>query len=162
MHEQNDRHGNGGFLGKILLVVDGTEASSAAGKFAVALAGRTGACLMAVYPVDTATMDFLLQMHILVNEERSEFEAAIEAKGRGYLDYTKRLAEAAGVPVETCFARGRLHEEIARLAYREKAGLVVIGNWRGGRARRSKDSAAVERELLLENLRCPLTVVKSG
>lgn len=160
MHEQNDRHGNGGILEKILLVVDGTEAANAAGKFAVALAARTGACLMAVYPVDTATMDFLLRMHILVHDERSEFEAAIEAKGRGYLDYTKRLAEAAGVPVETCFARGRFHEEIARLAYREKAGVVVIGNWRG--ARRSKDSSAVERELLLENLRCPLTVVKSG
>jgi nucleotide-binding universal stress UspA family protein len=142
----------------ILLVVDGSAASENAAHFAVSLAAQTGARIIAVYDIDTAMMDYLLQMHILVNAEREDFEAALEAKGQSYLDFTHRIAEKAGVTMDTKIIRGRFHEEFARLADENKADMIVIGCWRYNA--RGKDTSAAERELLLNTTHTPVTIVR--
>lgn len=142
----------------ILLVVDGSESSDEAAKYAIRLAVQTGMEILAVYAIDTATMDYLLQMHILVSAEREDFESALELKGESYLQYTERLARKAGARIETRIVRGRFHEEIARIAVENHADMAVMGSWR--RLARGKDSSAAERELLLDRIDCPLLVVK--
>ena len=143
----------------ILLVVDGSIASEAAARYAVWLAAQTGARILAVYDIDTAMMDYLLQMHILVSAEREDFEAALDAKGLSYLDFTRRIAEKADVEMDTLIIRGRFHEEFARLADENDADMIVIGCWRYNA--RGKDSSATERELLLNTSRVPVTIVRS-
>ncbi|NLF94134.1 MAG: universal stress protein, partial [Oligosphaeraceae bacterium] len=52
------------FIRKALLVVEGSQPSVQATTFAIKLARQTGCELLAVSVVDTATLDYLLQLHI--------------------------------------------------------------------------------------------------
>ncbi|MBQ7652612.1 MAG: universal stress protein, partial [Victivallales bacterium] len=78
------------FPKKIMIVVDGSQASYDATSFAIAMASRIPDCkLCAAFVVDTANMDILLQMHIFVSEERASFEGEMETKGRRTLDFVR-------------------------------------------------------------------------
>ena len=151
---------DGTFLQKLLLVVDGSQLSEEAAYFSFRLAKRLGCALEAVYSVDTATMDYLLQMHIFVSEEREEFEAAIEEKGKSYLERVKRLADACGVELETKILRGRFHQTILNYRKATQADAIVLGGWGEGRGH-SKDTFSVERELIMKLAQCPVFVIKT-
>jgi len=103
-------------LGKLLLVVDGSTASTAAGQYAIQLASQVNGQITAVYVVDTATMDYLTQMHIFVKEEREEFERDMGQTGRRYLDYVQTIGRKNGVPVHAEMRKGSFHQTILRLA----------------------------------------------
>ena len=60
------------FLKRILLVVDGSQTSEETTAFALRMAKALESELVATYVIDTATMDYLLQMHIFVAEERED------------------------------------------------------------------------------------------
>ena len=147
-----------GFLDCVVLLVDGSEAGERAARFAVQLAQKIGCRVLAVYPVNTASMDYLLQMHIFVSEEKEDFEKAIEQKGEGYLRRIRALGEINGIAVETSLVRGRLHEAIMKHATRNHAKAILLGNWRTGR--KSKDLSSAERELILELAEQPVFVIR--
>ena len=151
---------DGNFLRRLLLVVDGSQRSEEAACFACRLAKRLGCALEAVYSVDTATMDYLLQMHIFVSDERNEFEAAIEEKGKSYLERVKRFAEAYGIELETKILRGRFYQTILDYGKASQADAIVLGGWGDGRGH-AKDTFSVERELIMKLAECPVFVVKS-
>ena len=159
MNDQDHLASDRSFLRRLMLVVDGSQLSEEAAYFAFRLAKRLGCALEAVYSVDTATMDYLLQMHIFVSEEREEFEAAIEEKGKSYLDRVRRLAEACGVEVETRILRGRFHQTILDYGKASRADAIVLGGWGNGRGH-GKDTFSVERELIMKLAECPVFVVK--
>jgi len=144
---------------RILLVVDASEASSAAAQFAVRLALQTGGRLLAVHVVDTATMDYLMQMHIFVREEREEFEKDMERTGRRYLEYVSAIARKNGLDVETHLHKGSFHRTILDVARDENASVIVLGGWRHTITR--KDVTSVERQLILDEAICPVIVVKA-
>ena len=148
------------FLEKILLVVDGSLHSMQAADFAVRLATRLGTCLQAAFIVDTATLDYLLQMHIFIEEERAEMEADLELKGQRYLERVKEIAAHAGLPLETFIVRGRQHQAVLHLARREHAAAIVLGGWY--RESRQKDLTSVERQLILDLAECPVFVIKDN
>lgn len=149
---------NNAFLKRVLLVVDGSKEAEQATEFALRLAITAGSELVAAYVVDTATLDYLLQMRIFVSEEREDFENSINAKGQAYLERTKRIARGANVSVTTEILRGRLHQVVLNYVRQHNVDAIVIGGRRG--LYRDKDVFTVERELLLELAEKPVLVVK--
>lgn len=146
-------------LKTILLVVDGSEASIAAANYAVKLTVQIDGSLSAMYVVDTATMEYLMQMHIFVAEEREEFERDLEQTGKKYLDYVRTIAEKQGLEIETLQTKGSFHQCILEEARRRNTDAVVVGGWR--RSVMSKDTTSVERQLILDEAVCPVIVVKA-
>ena len=146
-------------LATILLVVDGSEASIAAANYAVALVAQTGGKLVAMHVVDTATMEYLMQMRIFVSEEREEFERDLAQTGRKYLDYVKAVASKECLEIETLQTRGAFHQCILQEARRQDVDAIVLGGWR--RTVMAKDATSVERQLILDDAECPVIVVKA-
>lgn len=145
-------------LQHLLLVVDGSEPSMAAARFSVQLAAQYGAAITAVYVIDTATMDYLMQMHILVTDEREEFESDLHRTGNRYLDYVKTIGNNNSVEVETVLERGSFHQQILKVARSRNVDAIVVGGWR--RTVTKKDASSVERQLILDEATCPVIVVK--
>lgn len=146
-------------LESLLLVVDGSEPSIAAANFAVRLAGEIGSQVIAVYVVDTATMDYLLQMQIFVREEREEFEQDLQRTGTRYLEYVTTLGKKAGVAVDTVLSRGRFHTMILQEARTRHVDAIILGGWRRSVTR--KDATSVERQLILDQADCPVVVINA-
>ena len=147
-----------GLLGSILLVVDGSEPSMAAARFAVQLGSQLGTLITAAYVVDTATMDYLLQTHIFVFEERAEFEQDLENTGGRYLQYVETIGKNHGITVETAMEKGSIHQTVLQMARELKVDAIVVGGWRRSITR--KDATSVERQLILDQADCPVIVVK--
>jgi len=154
---QNQKPGSD-FLTKILLVIDGSESSQNAAIFAVRLAQSTGAKIVAVYIIDTATMDYLLQMRIFITEEREELEATLEQKGKRYLSLVKEKAEQRGVEISTCIAKGRQSKAILHMARSSNVSAIVLGGWNN--ELQQKDVSSIERQLILDAAECPVLVIK--
>jgi nucleotide-binding universal stress UspA family protein len=151
---------NGSLFNKILLHVDGSDASMAAAAFAVDLAAAQNSQLTVVYVVDTATMEYLSQMRIFIKEEKDEFEKDLERTGARYLEYVKTLAAKQGVEPNLKCMRGSIHQIILEQAREEAADAVIIGGWR--RTVTRKDATSVERQLILDEAPCPVIVVKKN
>jgi len=145
-------------LKKVLLVVDGAEPSIAAANYAVQLACQTGAQVTAFYVVDTATMEYLMQMHIFVSDEREEFERDLERTGGRYLEYVRTIGANHGVTIETIQRKGAFHQAIVREAREQGYDTIVLGGWR--RTVMAKDATSVERQLVLDEADCPVIIVK--
>ena len=143
----------------VLLVVDGSEASVAAANLAVRMAAQQQCALTAVYVVDTATLDYLLQMRIFVAQEREGFEGDLEKTGRRYLEYVTTIGRNHAVAVETVLRRGSFHQQVLKEARERKVDAIVLGGWRRTIAR--KDTASVERQHILDQADCPVIVVKA-
>lgn len=148
-----------GLLERILLVVDGSEPSVVAARFAVQLGAQLGTRITAAYVVDTATMDYLLQTRIFVSEEREEFEKDLERTGQRYLDYVTTIARNHGLSIETSLIKGSIHKTILDMARNLQVDAVVVGGWRRSITR--KDATSVERQLILDDADCPVIVVKA-
>jgi len=142
----------------ILVVVDGTESSIEAAKYAIQLARGCGARLTALGIVDTATLKHLLSTHIMVAAEMQEYEHELEDSGRKHLAYVSGLAREAGVKAETSLLKGAVHSAV--LAEQKSCGadLIVIGAFRWTLAHR--DQVARERQLLLDEAPCPVLLVR--
>ena len=148
-----------GLLEHALLVVDGSEPSIEAARFAVRLSAQLGTRITAVYVVDTATMDYLLRTHIFVAEEREEFERDLENTGRRYLEYVTTIGKNHGVAVKTILEQGAMHQTILHMARDLNVDAIMVGGWR--RSITQKDAASVERQLILDQAYCPVIVVKT-
>ncbi len=144
---------------KVMLVVDGSLASEQAAQFAYRFAAQLQCALEAVFVIDTATMDYLVQMRIFVSDERRDLEGALEEKGHNYLDRTHLLGKAFGLDIETTILRGRFHDTVIRHARTSHADAIIIGGWR--RTSHDKDTFSVERELVMQFAECPVFVVKA-
>ena len=142
----------------ILTLVDGTEASMTAAKYAVALASSSRAKLTGVGIVDTATLKHLLSSHIMVAAEMEEYERELEGSARGHLAYFTGLAKESGVAAETVLIKGATHSAMLAEQKTSGADLIVLGAFRWALAHR--DQRARERQLLLDEAPCPVLVVR--
>lgn len=145
-------------LHRLLLVVDGADPSIAAARFAIELAKFFHSEILAVYVVDTATMDYLMQMRILVKEEREAFEQDLERTGQKYLDYIATIARKENIEIKTTRLKGAYHRKILDHARKEQVDGIVVGGWK--RSITSKDRMSVERQLILDEAPCPVIVIK--
>lgn len=147
------------FLKRVMLVVDGSQTAEYASQFAFRLAKQLKCPILAAYAIDTATMDYLLQMHIFVSDERQELEESLESKGRSYLERARQLGELHGVEVEPRIVRGRFHQALLQLARQNRMDAIIIGGWR--RSSHDKDTFSTERELIMDLAECPVFVIKN-
>jgi nucleotide-binding universal stress UspA family protein len=145
-------------LKKLLLVVDGSEESVAAAHYAIQLAAQIGGELEAVYVVDTATMDYLMQMHIFVDDERHEFQAELEQSGKRYLELVQALAHKQGLTVATHLLHGGFHQRVLQVAQDRGCDALVLGGWSDSLTR--KDLAGTERQLVLSHADCLILIVR--
>lgn len=147
------------FPKKIMIVVDGSQASYDAVDYAIALASRIPDCsLCAAFIVDTANMDILLQMHIFVNEERASFESELETKGRRTLDFVRNKGLKNELDIGTYLLKGRVTQIVLQAVRELGVEMLVIGGWHNGSTR--KDTSSVEYQLLLDQAECPVVVIK--
>lgn len=143
---------------KIMVLVDGTEASARAAEYAIELVRATPAELTAISVVDTATLRQLMTAHILVAQEMDEFEAELAASQKKQLDYVVQLARKARVPVETVLKTGVSHSAVLAEQKARNADLIVIGEFRSSFTK--TDLVARERQLIVDEAPCPVLVVK--
>ena len=151
------------FMDKLLVVVDGSASSEQAVEFALRFAHKTHCALVAVYPIDTAQMDYLLKLRYFVSDERAALEAAIEEKARRYLQRVQAVAEAGEVQLDTAIVRGSFHESLLRYARENAIAGIVLGDYHFNAA--EKNFSTNERKLLMELAECPvffIPMVKKG
>jgi len=147
------------FPKKVMIVVDGSLASSDATAFAIAMASRIPDCkLCAAFVVDTANMDLLLQMHIFVSEERASFEGEMETKGRRTLDFVRAQGLKNNIEIDTYLMKGRVTQIVLQAVRELGIEMLIIGGWHNGSTR--KDTSSVEYQLLLDQADCPVIVIK--
>ena len=142
----------------ILLVVDSTESGLRAAHYAVLLAKSTESRITAASVVDTDTLKQLLTKRILVAVEMEEFEDELEDSGRKYIEEVKRMAQAEGVSIETVQLKGSIHNAIVTEQKNRGADLVIIGGFKSSVTQ--KDLVARERQLILDQAKCPVLVIK--
>jgi len=147
-----------GFLKRLFLVLDGSAAAQKAAEFAVKLAALTGAELHAAFIVDTATMEYLTQMHILVQEEREELEADQLQRGLRHLERLQELGKSYGLDIQAVTAKGRLHQTALLLARQQQTDAIIIAGWKA----RKNHTPSAERQLIMELAEIPVFVVKNG
>jgi nucleotide-binding universal stress UspA family protein len=143
---------------KVILLVDGTEAAVKAAEFAIQMARVLPLQLVALAVVDTATLRKLMSVHILVEQEVSEFESELERSHQRQLDQVFQMAKKAGVALETVLQKGIAHSVTLAEQKARHADLIVMGGFRSTITKH--DLIARERQLILDEAPCTVMVVK--
>ena len=114
-------------LSKLLVVVNGSESSIGAARYAISLAKAYHSSVCAVYVVDTATIRQLAISRIFVPDESAEYESSLEGSGRRLLGYVTELAGAEGIKAEVVLRKGAIPAEVIALAEEMDVDCIVIG-----------------------------------
>jgi nucleotide-binding universal stress UspA family protein len=104
-------------LSNIVVVVNGSESSIAAAKYAIALEKAYGCKATAIYVVDTATIRLLELARIFVDEESTEYERSLMATGKRYLSFVKELAKDKKLEIEVRLLKGSIADEAVVQGY---------------------------------------------
>jgi nucleotide-binding universal stress UspA family protein len=118
-----------GLLSNLLVVVNGSESSIAAVKFAICLQRSLACKIAAAYVVDTATIRQLALSRIFVVDESEEYEQSLVDTGMRYLRYAEELAAAKKAQISTYLLRGSVAGEIVKKAEDLEADCIVVGGW---------------------------------
>ena len=139
---------------KILVPVDGSKASLAAHRLALATARAFGAEVVLLYVVDASALDEIVR---LSGGERPHLMQEMEESGRKLLLSLSQEAQKQGVAVRVDIQTGMPDEVILDEAIREQVGLIVMGKIDRKRHRRSLLGSVTER--ILEAADLPVLVV---
>ncbi len=142
----------------VLVMINGTEASINAVRYAILMAKQYQCGVRAVYVVDTATIRQLGLNRIFVEEESREYERSLEMNGQRYLAFVEQLGKEKGVKVATELRRGAIWSEIVTAAEESKADLILLGGTESTQS--DKDVHSTTHKSILVNARCSVLVVK--
>ncbi|MDX9809589.1 MAG: universal stress protein, partial [Sphaerochaetaceae bacterium] len=78
---------------KLLVYLDGSEASVTAAMAAIMLAKRLQASLTAMYVINTQALQDLVKARIFVDVEEHQFRQELESDADRYLKHVRRLAQ---------------------------------------------------------------------
>lgn len=109
---------------RILVATDGSAASSVAVKKGIDLAKATGAGVIGIYVVDEVA---ILNAVRLFGADKEDLERKLRATGEGAVSDLKRIAEEAGVSVETVVTFGVPANSIIELAKEKGVDMIVMG-----------------------------------
>jgi nucleotide-binding universal stress UspA family protein len=139
---------------KILVPIDGSEASRAAHHLALDLAGAYRAELILLYVVDSSVLEELSR---LSGQERPRLIHDMEESGRSLLAALSREAQTQAVKATLDLHHGMPDEIIMREAARHQVDLIVMGKVGRKGHRRSLLGSVTERVLEASDL--PVLVV---
>lgn len=142
----------------ILVMVNGTEASINAVRYAILMAKLYRSRIFASYVVDTATIKMLSLNKIFIEEESREYEESLELNGKRYLSYVTDLGKAKGVAIETELRRGAIWSEIVTAAEEKSIDLILLGGYE--KEMSDKDVLSTTHRSVLVSARCSVLVVK--
>ncbi len=145
-------------LRRILLYIDGSEASMDAARLAIAIAKSYQAELRAIYVVNVNLLNELLKAKVFIQMEKMDYERDLEEDGKRYLNYVKKIADSKGVEVETLLRKGVVHEEVIKEVKENGADLVIQGEL--GEIQSLKDSFYEEGERIVRKVPCPVMVAR--
>ena len=143
---------------KIIVYVDGSEASITAAMYAIVLAKSMGASLTALYVVNTRALQDLVAARIFLEIEQDEYKQDMEADAFRYLNHVRKLAEKKGLAIETVTASGSINREIKTQVRDLDADLLVIGGISQIRSRR--DEIINETERAMRSVPCSVLIVR--
>ncbi len=118
---------------KIVVPIDGSDASLHAAKKAIHLAQNLSAKIIVIHVINR----FEIKKYIEIShDEEDVVKKELQEYGFKYLSHVKDLAKTAEVPVELVLAEVIPAEEIVRTSKKENADLIVIGSSGGTGFRR--------------------------
>jgi nucleotide-binding universal stress UspA family protein len=143
---------------QLLLLCEGTETGMKAARHAIELASNEKARLSVLAVVDTETLKTLVSRRIFLEDEMAEYESEIERSGQKQLNYVLSLAQKARVKAESELVRGAWHSAVLAAQKKRKADLLVIGAFTATMSKR--DLIAREKQLILDEIECPVLIVR--
>lgn len=142
----------------ILVMVNGTEASINAVRYAVLMAKLYRSRVYAVYVVDTATIKMLTLNRIFIEEESRDYEDSLELNGKRYLAFVDELGKSKGVKIETEMRRGAIWSEVIAAAEEKKIDAILLGG--SEKSMSDEDVLSTTHRSVLVNARCSVIIVK--
>ncbi|MBR6216134.1 MAG: universal stress protein [Spirochaetaceae bacterium] len=111
----------------VLVVVNSSEASIQAVKYAALLAKIYHCAVKIVYVVDTATIRKLALTKLFIQEESEEYISRLIEDGKRYLKHTEEICAIKGVKVQTEMRKGSICAEVIAVADEMKADMILLG-----------------------------------
>ena len=145
---------------RILVHVDGTDASITAVEYALLLARHNAAALYAVDVVNMRALKDLVATRIFLESEESEYEQELKRDAERYLKHVQELAAKCDVRVETMEVSGSVYQEICRVVRDLDIDLLVLGEISHARSRR--DEFYNESERAMRSVGCSVLIVKDA
>jgi nucleotide-binding universal stress UspA family protein len=144
-----------GPFAKILVPVDGSEASIRAARVAIDMASVHQLPLIVLYVVD----DQGIQRMVRVSGRSEEtIRRQMESKGWSYLEHVAEMARSHGVHCDKMIRRGVVHAQITDVVRARGVDLVVIGSRERQRSQRAFIGSLTEH--VIEYVPCSVLVVK--
>ncbi|MBN1250257.1 MAG: universal stress protein [Anaerolineae bacterium] len=140
---------------RILVPVDGSEASIEASRTAVRVAAVHQLPVTALYVVDDT---IVTELTAVSGQPQGAVRRQLEAKGWRYLEHIAEIANECGVSCERVMRRGMSHIQIANLVRELDIDLVVIGETRLPNARRAFSGSLTER--VIDYVSCSVLVIR--
>ena len=137
---------------KILVHLDGSEESLTAAEYAILLAKKTGAGLIASYIINTRALQDLVRSRIFLEVEEEEYSRDLEEDADRYLNHVSRVSEQQNVHVTLIKRSGNVHQELMKIIDEEDVDLLVLGELAHVRSRR--DEFYDESERAMRSARC--------
>lgn len=143
----------------ILVMVNGTDASINAVRYAILMSKLYRCRVYAVYVVDTATIKQLTLNRIFIEEESREYEKSLEENGKRYLSYVDDIGKSKGVRIETELRRGAIWSEVVTMADEKKIDAILLGGMES-QAPDQKEIMSSSYKSIMLNARCSVLIVK--
>jgi nucleotide-binding universal stress UspA family protein len=143
---------------RIMVYLDGSEASILAARFAIVLSARLGAELHALAVVNTRALSDLVQAHIFLESEREEYRRELAEDGARYLNHAEEMARRKGVKISRQSASGSIAAAIKEKTAALDIDLLVVGS--PPRIRSRRDALFDELETAMRTLDCSVLIAR--
>ncbi len=140
---------------RILVATDGSAKSKVAVQHGVELAKAVGAKVLGVYVVNEVVVASAVRQ---LGADKKEIEAKLQAGGEKAVAEIKKMADEAGVAVETMVKSGAPANMIVDLARTEGVDLIVMGSHGESGVTKLLIGSVVQKVLYWAT--CPVLVVR--
>jgi len=145
-------------IGRILVLVDGTDRGVLAAELAIAIGRAAEARVFALAVVDIEMLKQLQAYRILVAQEMVDLEAELESSARRHLDQIRDQGLESKVVVEQILVRGPWSNSALAQVRELGVDLVVLGGFKSNQA--TRDLLAREYQKIMDDAPCPVLMVK--
>jgi nucleotide-binding universal stress UspA family protein len=142
---------------RILVPIDGSDASINAAHMAVRMAAFHAIPLISVYVIDDRTV---AEVSAVSGETVDKVRRQLEAKGWRYLEHVARIAKNHNVECGRIVREGVPHRQIADVVRDSGVDLIVLGQSNRHSSRRTYIGSTTEH--VIEYVPCSVLIVKSS